>query len=218
MIASALRRADRLLLGPLHERFPRLLDRLIGDADSLLDVGCGSASPVYLATRRIPHSVGVDGYAPALEQSRAQGLHRDYRHLDVMTIGDAFKPRSFDVVVCSEVIEHVSKDDGYRLMISLERLARKRVIIATPNGFVPQAAHDGNRLQEHLSGWRVWDFEDRGYRVLGFGGWRPMKGAYADPKWWPKPFWWRVSMLTDPLLERWPEQSFQLVAVKEVAS
>jgi len=215
-MSAVIKRLDRAVFP--HEFYPRLLDRLVGDAETLLDVGCGSASPVYLATRRMKHSVGLDGFAPSIERSRAAGIHAKYVQGDVLHVADLFRNRSFDVVVCSDVIEHVSKDDGFWLMGQMERVARKRVIIATPNGFVPQdGSYDGNKLQEHVSGWFPWDFEGRGYTVRGFGGWKPLKGPYAKPRFWPAPFWWRVAMLTEQALVRAPQHSFHLLAVKEIA-
>lgn len=214
-----LRRIDHAVLRPLHEFYPRLLDRASGNAESLLDVGCGSRSPAFLATRRMRYSVGIDGFESAIERSRAAGIHNRYIRCDLADLEKVVAPKSFDVVVCSDVIEHVTKDDGFRLMAAMERVAKKRVIIGTPNGFMPQdGSFEGNCLQEHVSGWRIWDFEDRGYQLCGFGGWKPMKGPYAKPKWWPGPFWHRVSMLTEPLLLRVPSLSFQLLAIKEVAT
>lgn len=216
-VLTTIRKVDRVILGPLHEFYPRLLDRVVGDAETLLDVGCGAQSPAYLATRRIKTSVGLDGFAWSIERSQAAGVHTKYIQGDVLAVADLFKSRTFDAVVCSDVIEHVTKDDGFKLMAAMEGVARKRVIIGTPNGFMPQdGSYEGNRLQKHLSGWRVWDFEDRGYRVYGFGGWKPMKGAYAQPVWQPKPFWHRISMLTEPFLLNRPQWSFQLLAVKEI--
>ena len=54
------------------------LEQAVGAASSLLDVGCGSDSPVGHFHRRIPRLVGVDGFAPSIEESRTRGIHDEY--------------------------------------------------------------------------------------------------------------------------------------------
>jgi len=207
-----LRRIDRAIFD--HDRYPRLLDAAIGDCETLLDVGCGSQSPIWLAALRLAHVVGLDGFAPSIEHSRAAGIHHEYVMGDIRDLS-RFRAGQFDAVTCLDVIEHLPKEEGYALLRDLERIARRQVIVSTPQGFVPQdGSYDANRLQEHLSGWRIWDFEDRGYRVVGFGGWRPLKGAYGLPRWWPRLLWWRVAMITERLLRGAAGPSYHLLAIK----
>ena len=49
----------------------------------------------------------------------------------------------------------------------MEKVARKKVIVFTPNGFVPQRPYDGNPFQEHLSGWSV----DEIHELTGIDPW-----------------------------------------------
>lgn len=209
-----LRKLDRAVFD--HGYYPRRLDTLIGDARNLLDVGCGDGSPAQLAGRRLSEAVGVDGDEQGLLLALKTGGYSSVRKMDIRQIAEVFGPGAFDTVVCTDVIEHLSKDEGLALLNAMECVARKRVIVATPNGFVPQCDPD-QPLQNHLSGWRVWDFEDRGYTVEGFGGWRPLKGHYALPRFKPRWLWWRLSLLTEKLLARFPGHSFHLLAWKEVA-
>lgn len=143
-----------------------LLRTIPVDARALLDVGCGRGVVGALATiYRDTFTVGVDIFQPYLQVAK--------RFFDVVLQGDAqtslpFRDGSFDVATCIEVIEHLPKSAGERLLDELERVAR-RIIVTTPNYWFKQRAFDKNKFQLHKSVWSAGDFRKRGYRVRGLG-------------------------------------------------
>jgi len=198
-------------LFPEEPRYAADLRRsLLPECRSVLDVGCGRDGRLLRLVPGIPYAVGVDAQVPA------SGPHAAYRRLDVRFLSDAFEGRSFDAVVALDVIEHLRRDDGLRLLEAMEAIASLRVIVFTPNGFLPQPAAADNPHQEHLSGWSPTDFERRGYRVTGVNGWKPLRGSYAEPRWRPRPLWSRMSMLTEPFVHAHPRHAFQLMCAKDV--
>ena len=80
-----------------------------------------------------------------------------------------------DAVVSIQNIEHLERKQGENLLDFLGVIARKIVIVETPNGFVFQAGTSENPFQEHLSGWTVQDFKSRGYKVRGTSGLKVLK-------------------------------------------
>ncbi len=196
--------------------FPRELARSIGDAESVLDVGCGSSSPLALLNHRYAYTVGVDGFAPSLEESSARGIHDEYVQADLLDIDTIFEPHAFDCVLSIDVIEHFEKPAALELIEKMERLARKRVVIMTPNGFLPQEEHSGNIYQRHLSGWSVSEFESLGYAVIGINGWKFLRGAFASPRFRPRRVFNALSHLSQPWVRNRPEWAFHLLAVKEL--
>src|SRR4051812_16056971 len=145
--------------------YEEYLEAAVGDAESVLDVGCGGNSPLGRFARRPPAAVGVDLHEPSLERSRAAGYHDEYRRLDVLAIADEFEPDSFDAVVAFDLLEHLSEEDGRRLIAAMETVARRRVVLLTPNGFVPQDEYDDNPLQAHRSGWTPDELGALGFQV-----------------------------------------------------
>lgn len=139
------------------------------DYQSILDVGCGVDSPVRYLPQDM-HKVGVDVYSPAIAISKEQGIHNEYFEINIDTIDQQFEEGSFDCVLASDVIEHVTKEQGLALIEKMGRIAKHKVIIFTPRGFVPQDDHDGNPWQRHMSGWEVTEMEEFGYRVVGMNG------------------------------------------------
>ncbi len=215
---ALVRGLDAKLFGIEFEQYHRLLRQVVADGTcaTLLDAGCGETSPIHKFSSEIPHTTGVDAYAPSVERSRAQGIHSDYRVMDVLAIGSEFADGSFDCVVCLDVIEHFEKEDGERLLAAMERIARKRVVVFTPNGFVPQPAEEGNQWQLHRSGWTAEEMRRRGYEVIGVGGWKPLRWSYALPRWWPRFFWERFARLTESHFEPRPDRAFQILCVRNV--
>jgi 2-polyprenyl-3-methyl-5-hydroxy-6-metoxy-1,4-benzoquinol methylase len=93
--------------------------------------------------------VGVDAFEPSIEKSRAEGIHNEYVKADVLEIGARLEEKSFDCVVASDLIEHLSKEEGLQLLETMEKIARERGVVFTPNGFPPQGEYGGNALQIH---------------------------------------------------------------------
>ena len=193
--------------------FEAELEALVGDCQSLLDVGCGPESPIKTFSKRI-HTVGVDAFEANLHKSRDHQIHDDYVSLDIRKLEEAFKPDSFDCVMALDVIEHLDKAEGEKLLASMERIARKKIIVFTPNGFLPQGMYESNPWQVHLSGWTAEEMKQKGYEVIGLRGWKPLRGPYATIRYRPKFFWLFVSSLSQPWVRRRPEKAFQLLCVK----
>jgi len=149
---------------------PRLVAELLAaDVGSLLDIGGGG------------ETVGYGAWPAGI---RLHALDKfDHGPKPGVTVGDGcdaaaiFGAKSFEVVMMCEVIEHLEKADGFRLLDAAEAVARRLVIGTTPHGFQvqdpalhPEAPWANNPYQKHLSGWSIPDFESRGYMVICNGG------------------------------------------------
>lgn len=141
---------------------------------SVLDVGCGRQSEVTKVFRRNNDSdprrfiVGLDLHAPYLREAKRREVYDDLIMADARFI--PFRPRSFDVILLFEVIEHLNREEGEAVLETLEKIARRQIAVTTPNGPFPQGVVDNNKWQIHKSAWRSEDFERRGYVVVGFPG------------------------------------------------
>lgn len=197
--------------------FRRALGATLRGCRSVLDVGCGSLSPLG--------SVGFDGFSvgldlswPALAAARARGHHAALVQADAATVDRVFRPASVDAVVALDVIEHLERARAIELITALEYVARRRVVIFTPNGYVPQPATPENPHQEHRSGFGVADMRALGYSVRGINGLGCLCGPFAESRWAPGALWRRVSDLTAPLVYRVPRLAFALLCVKDLVS
>jgi SAM-dependent methyltransferase len=210
---SMARRIYKRAFGTWMSEYQRALRQSCVGCRTLLDVGCGEDSPLAGAARRMERSVGLDAFEPAISASRARKIHDDYVLGDVRKLGDLFEPASFDCVAAIDLIEHLDKAEGEALLEAMERIARRRVVVFTPNGFLPQEPYGDNEFQRHRSGWEPDEMRARGYRVVGINGWKPLRGERAlvrSPRW----VWEPVSFLSQPLVAPRPRHAFQILCVK----
>jgi cyclopropane fatty-acyl-phospholipid synthase-like methyltransferase len=195
--------------------FREELDLAIADSKTVLDVGCGSNSPLSLLGKRFVRSVGVDGFAPSLEMSAAKKIHDEYVQANILELDSKFQPNSFDCTMAIDVIEHLEKSQGLEFIQQMEQIASNRIVLVTPNGFQPQAEHSGNLYQRHLSGWTAEEMRGMGYKVIGLNGWKPLRGEFAMPRFYPKILCSALSRLSQPLVRNHPEHAFHLLCIKE---
>ena len=222
----------RKFLRVFTKTFPRFalatyvveIEKHLSGCKTILDVGCGENSPVAKFDKSYK-LIGVDGHKPSITISKKQKIHDSYIHGDIRKLNSLVKKKSYDAAIALDVIEHLNKVDGYKLLADMERAARKKVILVTPNGFVPQY-NKGNRLQAHLSGWTVKDFKEKGYKVEGIYGTKfcnIFRTDEAKLRWKPRFFWgliWGILVETTHHLytKNYPEYSIALLAVKNIKS
>jgi hypothetical protein len=191
----------------------RHLDRLTSDCRSVYDVGCGPKPLTrFLWDEDVEKNTGrrvygCDPYCPPL----LNGLcYTETRNIATQPL-DA---NSYDAIILLDVIEHFDKPTGERVLDNLELAARKRVIVMTPNGYLPQPADTGRPGMLHKSGWKIADFERRGYSCYGLNGLKCLRGMYARPR-IPGPLGTVLCNLSQLIAFALPEDAFHLLAVRE---
>lgn len=142
------------------EREPKPLQGL-----SILDVGCGGGLVCEPLARLGARVTGIDPTAEAIATARghaaAQGLAIDYRAVRVEEVRAGGK--TFDAVVCLEVIEHVPDVGGFLRVIGEVVRPGGVVVLSTLNrtwksyalaivaaeyvlGWLPRGTHDWHRF------------------------------------------------------------------------
>ncbi|MCL4543445.1 MAG: class I SAM-dependent methyltransferase [Chloroflexi bacterium] len=213
------------IFGRLFHTTVYCLQRELRDCESVLDLGCGPESPIEYCN--VKWSVGVDGYRDYILQSRQQRIHTWYILGNVQDV--AFAPKSFDAVVLIEVLEHLDAEVARKVLDDAVVWARKRVIVTTPNGFLPQRALGGNPLQRHRSGWGTAAMRSLGFRVRGLAGLKLFRGenqagameeegaVLQTVRWRPRALWLVVTELTQIVSYYLPRYSFEIFCTKRVS-
>ena len=136
--------------GAIHQVLPYLSD----GHTKILDIGYGFGNH-WAPIGGVPQHA----HCTAIEAAESWAAKTVYpENVDVI-IGTApqvlgtLGSNSFDVVIAFDLIEHLSKEDGYRLVYEMERIARRICVIFTPNGHVWQPPRPDNSFDAHLSGW-----------------------------------------------------------------
>lgn len=144
----------------------RKLDK---SAVKILDLGCGRGRPMKFINRyRGSFTVGVDAFKPYIDECKRIKSHNVLLVRNIN--GISYKDKTFDVVLCLQTIEHLSKEQGQALIKGMFRLASKQVILTTDLGREHQeATPDGNELQRHQYIWSIKELRDAGFKVYGIG-------------------------------------------------
>ncbi|GFP24214.1 hypothetical protein HKBW3S09_01681 [Candidatus Hakubella thermalkaliphila] len=112
-------------------------------------------------------------------------------------------------------IEHVTKDDGLRLLSKLEEIARRQVIIATPVGFLASGSNH-ETLATHRSGWTIEEFKQRGYSIRGYALAIRVGEDVCHPGCLLKYILLFVTYFLGPLVYFIPSKAINMVCVKKI--
>lgn len=151
-----------------------LLKKSVGDPKTILDLGCEDGRLLeLLSDGRDWKITGVDLFQKNVKRASQRKIFVEVIRGDIVKVAqDLIKKRKkYDIVFCSQVIEHIDRRDGEELLHLVDKLARDKVVMGTPRGFMeqPEAFLGDNPHQVHKSGWTEDDFKKRGYKVYGVG-------------------------------------------------
>ncbi len=185
--------------------------RMLKNCKTVLELGCGQYSIIYKAgVHKKAQVTGVEIHQPYTEV-----MSKHYHECVCADITQYKFTTTFDAVVCMDVLEHLEKQDGLRLLTQMRYWGRK-VIITVPHGFQENGIYDNNIYLKHLSSWTAGEFKERGYKVRGLSGWKALRTRGAQMR-FTKPYllWAFISVLTVPVFYFLPKYSWHLLATWE---
>jgi 2-polyprenyl-3-methyl-5-hydroxy-6-metoxy-1,4-benzoquinol methylase len=103
---------------------------------SVLDYGCGTGALVTYPLALLGHTVlGSDIHGPSIDlaRTRYQLPNLSFAALPVEALLE--QPNRFDVIVCSEILEHLARPEDFLRSLSRLVVPNGIVIITTPNGY-----------------------------------------------------------------------------------
>jgi len=184
------------------------------ETKTLLDLGTGKGELAsYIKRRRKIVIDGIEIFKPYVDSLKKSGIYRS------VIVGDITKIRlvnkEYDIVLCSQVLEHLQKEKAIRVLKCWEKYAGKRIIVGVPNGRVNQGEYDGNKYQEHNSTWSRRDLEQLGYRVYGQGAGWIYCGDSSNGNIVKRIPLFMIGYLLSPYYRYFPEKAAHLIAVKD---
>jgi SAM-dependent methyltransferase len=159
---------DRLMAG-----FQETFFREDFEGETIIDFACGFGTWGHTIRSMIiqggdkAYIVGCDVFKPFLVKNKK------YNPYDDLVLCDAhylpFQNKCANVVLCFEMIEHMDKSSGYTFLSDLDNLAKDRLVLSTPNGYMEQDNAGELQFEEHKSFWLDKDFQQNGFCVKKFG-------------------------------------------------
>ncbi|EGR4358679.1 methyltransferase domain-containing protein [Vibrio cholerae] len=148
----------------------RAIESKVVPTDVVLDIGCGISPINYFRPSLHLMIEPWQEYADILSYR-----HQGDKSVIVLKIGGLevltkLQDNSVDSIFLIDVIEHLEKEEGKKVILEMERVARQQVVLFTPLGFMPQHIEDGQKdgwglggaeMQEHKSGWLPEDFSNK---------------------------------------------------------
>ncbi|MGH2354193.1 MAG: class I SAM-dependent methyltransferase [Chloroflexota bacterium] len=124
---------DMKRYGPMSRHTRRLIWGMVSDLpfNSVLDVGCGQGSPLEEIARHRPEVelAGVDLSSHAIALARRRLPVATFHTLDLTKTS---LDRRFDLVICSDVLEHIP--DDVAALRNMARMARRWCLVTTLQG------------------------------------------------------------------------------------
>jgi len=122
---------QRALIERFHRRIVRQVKTL--SPTSFLDAGCGEGFVASRLLQAMPELAltGCDLSMEALKVAAAANPQADFVYGSVVDL--PFPDRSFDVVGCFEVLEHLPGDFPSRAIAELARVSRGTVLLSVPH-------------------------------------------------------------------------------------
>jgi len=154
----------RKQLNPYYE----IMIKQIPKDYTVLDLGCGCGLP-FIGTD-FPLLIGVDTFKKKFYMPE----YNTVLYSSIEKINDLVQEKSFDTVAAIDVIEHLDKQDGYKLLTNMETIANKMVMVFTPliwsknDDNINKPGHwtYGNKHNLHKSLWNEQDFVKLGYEIV----------------------------------------------------
>ena len=190
------------------------LHKYFNASDQVLEIGCGLGQNLYYIRQ---HAQGIDISDYGVKQCQARNI--------AAKVGDAqkplsFAPRSFDVVILSNMLEHlkepskameeavkVMKDDGL-MIVSLGSLEIELQISVKEN----------HELHHHLYSWSVGQFmefaELFGLKVVSVE--RRRKRFFFTAKWSPSLYRWLNMLYTEYIRRGYGTSAENIFTLKKV--
>ncbi|HNX87697.1 MAG TPA: methyltransferase domain-containing protein [Paludibacteraceae bacterium] len=151
-----------------------LLPHVISEAQKIkpsciLDVGIGygiygPAFRQWLDMGVKPYKTIVDGVEGFRQYKSA--CWDEYNDVVISDIRDFTSQFTYDMIIFSDVIEHLTKEDGLCEIEKLKRTLKNNgvLLIGTPALWIPQTDVHNNEFERHKSLWTVEDFP--GFEVI----------------------------------------------------
>ncbi|MFM2381856.1 MAG: hypothetical protein RLZZ76_623 [Candidatus Parcubacteria bacterium] len=115
-----------------HARQYKSVLDFVHEGETVLDAGCGEGALSIMLAKKGAIVTGTDISIPnvqaAQEYAKSMGVQATFQTADLENL--PFPDNSFDVVVCSHVLEHIPNFD--KGLQELARVSRKRVVFAVP--------------------------------------------------------------------------------------
>ena len=139
--------------------------------DFILDIGCGEADIKEFFYRNMKHVnyVGIELSEKALEGALTKKSKYPYMFIQKdLNTGIPLKDNSFDRIICTEFIEHISKESGDYLLQECRRVIKDdgKLYLSTPDKTLAEGIYSKDHIHEYEYQEILDSLSDNGFEIL----------------------------------------------------
>ncbi len=175
---------DMKYYGPFSRHLRRIIKNMIRSLDfrTVLDVGCGQGSFLQELQSEFPNikPYGIDLSSSAVELASKRVPGGRFCVLDITC---KYLDEKCDLIVCSEVLEHIP--DDVLALKNLRKMTGKYLLVSTPQGRMRQFEKLVGHVRNYAPGELVKKIELNGFTVVsvvewGFPFYSPLYRNFLD--------------------------------------
>jgi len=175
---------DMKIYGPFSCHLRRIIKKMIRPLDfhSVLDVGCGQGSFLQELQLEFPsiNPLGIDISSSAVALARERVPAGNFYVLDIT---NKSLDEKCDLVVCSEVLEHIT--DDISALRNLRKMTQRYLLVSTPQGRMREFEKHVGHVRNYAPGELVKKIESSGFKILsviewGFPFYSPLYRNFLD--------------------------------------
>ena len=145
------------------------VEKAVKVTEVVVDIGCGIVPMNYFRPKLHFMVEPLLEYSDILSYRYAGDKGVIVIRSGALEVLQQFGTNSVDSVFLLDVIQHLKKDVGLRVITECERVVREQIMVFTPLGYMPQHMEKGqvdgwglggSSVQEHRSGWEPADFDE----------------------------------------------------------
>ena len=163
---------DMQRYGPVHRHHRRIFSELfkmlpMKGIETIADIGCGEGSNLLFLRSQFPNAklFGFDVSKTAIETAKSN-IDADFHLLDIQK---EIPAQRFDLVFCSDVLEHL--EDDVTALGNIKAITRQYAMIATIQGRMRANEKTIGHIRNYAYGELQRKMEEVGFRILNIVEW-----------------------------------------------
>jgi hypothetical protein len=126
--------------------------------NDMIDLGCNLAPH----TRKLLYTERL--YVDILPRDLGEEQHR-FRQVDILDIPHDVTSKKWDASFCLDVIEHLTKEDGWKLLKIMEDISERQILFTPMDPWMMTTEEDKNP-ESHRSLWRPEDIGKEWFKIV----------------------------------------------------
>lgn len=163
---------DMQRFGPVHRHHRRIFSEFFKklpehEIQTIADIGCGEGSNLFFIRSQFPKArlFGFDISNTAVEEAKLN-VNAEFALLDIQK---EIPPQKFDLVFCSDVVEHL--EDDVTAIKNIKRITNGYALIATVQGHMRANEKFIGHVRNYAYGELKQKIESAGFEVLQVVEW-----------------------------------------------